>query len=334
MIDFRYHLVSIIAIFLALAVGIVLGTTTINQTVLRNIQSEVKRLSSDKAAQRDQIAGLQQGSKEQQAFIAGAEPLLEAGALAGQRVAMIAAPGVPEPTRTGLQEALRRAGAVVTNDVRLTNGFTDPRQANALDDLATRLVVPGRLPARASGASLAAAELAAVLVAKPGTRPASQDAIQTTLAGFQQGSFLSVSDTPGGPAGVAVIVVPPAPATPDENSATAAKIMIDLASRFSARSAATLVAGPITATAPGGMLAAVRADKAARGLASVDSVDAPAGRIAAVRALRSALSGRVGAFGFGPGASSPLPPVPTPAASPAVSPPVSPAASPAVFPAR
>ena len=30
MIDFRYHIVSIIAVFLALAVGIVVGTTALN----------------------------------------------------------------------------------------------------------------------------------------------------------------------------------------------------------------------------------------------------------------------------------------------------------------
>lgn len=318
MIDFRYHLVSIIAIFLALAVGIVLGTTTINQTVLRNIQSEVKRLSSDKATQRDQIAALQDGSRDQQAYIAGTERLLQAGALPGQRVAVIAAPGTDGNLRTGVIEALERAGAVVTNDIRLANTFTDPRQANTLDDLATRLVVPGKLPARASGASLAAAELAAVLVTKPGTRPASQDAIQTTLAGFQQGSFLRVADTPGGPATLAVILVPPAPGTPDENSATAAKVIADLASRFAARAAGTLVAGPAAAALPGGMLATVRGDRTlSQTVVSADSVESPAGRVAAVLALRGALAGRLGAFGFGPGASSPLPPGPSPAASPA-----------------
>lgn len=316
MIDFRYHLVSIIAIFLALAVGIVLGTTTINQTVLRNIQSEVKRLSHDKAAQRDAIAALQRGSSGQQAFIAATEPLLENRALTGQRVVLIAAPGVPGSARTGLLEGLGRAGAVVTNDIRLTNDFIDPRQANALDDLATRLVVPGKLPAKATGAALASAELAAVLVSKPGTRPASADAIQTTLTGFDGGGFLSVADVPGGPAALAVVLVPPAPATPDDSSAATSKIIVDLISRLAARAAGTVVAGPVGAAQPGGTLAAVRGDRTVRRQASsVDSVDSPAGRIAAVLAMRDALLGRLGAFGFGPGAASPLPPEPAPAAS-------------------
>ncbi len=34
MIDFRYHLVSIVAVFLALAIGIVLGSTELQGTTL------------------------------------------------------------------------------------------------------------------------------------------------------------------------------------------------------------------------------------------------------------------------------------------------------------
>ena len=34
MIDFRYHIVSLVAVFLALAVGLVLGTTALNQPIL------------------------------------------------------------------------------------------------------------------------------------------------------------------------------------------------------------------------------------------------------------------------------------------------------------
>ena len=36
MIDFRYHLVSLIAVFLAVALGIVIGTTALNEPILSN----------------------------------------------------------------------------------------------------------------------------------------------------------------------------------------------------------------------------------------------------------------------------------------------------------
>jgi hypothetical protein len=38
-IDFRYHLVSLIAVFLAVALGIVIGTTALNQPILNDIEN-------------------------------------------------------------------------------------------------------------------------------------------------------------------------------------------------------------------------------------------------------------------------------------------------------
>ena len=43
MIDFRYHLVSLIAVFLALAIGIVIGTTPLNGPVLDDLHGQVTR---------------------------------------------------------------------------------------------------------------------------------------------------------------------------------------------------------------------------------------------------------------------------------------------------
>ena len=45
MIDFRYHLVSIVAVFLALAIGIVLGSTELQGTTL-DVAARVERTRS------------------------------------------------------------------------------------------------------------------------------------------------------------------------------------------------------------------------------------------------------------------------------------------------
>ena len=44
MIDFRYHLVSLIAVFLAVALGIVIGTTALNEPILADIENQVTAL--------------------------------------------------------------------------------------------------------------------------------------------------------------------------------------------------------------------------------------------------------------------------------------------------
>jgi hypothetical protein len=43
-IDFRYHLVSIVAVFLALAVGVVLGSAALNGPVVAGLRKSVSTL--------------------------------------------------------------------------------------------------------------------------------------------------------------------------------------------------------------------------------------------------------------------------------------------------
>ena len=57
MIDFRYHLVSIVAIFLALAIGIVLGTTALNGPVTEALQKGNDSLNADLKASRAMSQG-------------------------------------------------------------------------------------------------------------------------------------------------------------------------------------------------------------------------------------------------------------------------------------
>ena len=46
MIDFRYHLVSIVAVFLALAIGIVLGSTELQGTTIDALRSLNRSLTN------------------------------------------------------------------------------------------------------------------------------------------------------------------------------------------------------------------------------------------------------------------------------------------------
>ena len=51
MIDFRYHLVSLISVFLALAVGIALGAGPLEETIGNTLTGQVDQLRSE----RDQL---------------------------------------------------------------------------------------------------------------------------------------------------------------------------------------------------------------------------------------------------------------------------------------
>ena len=53
MIDFRYHLVSIISVFLALAVGIVLGAGPLQANLGDQLSDQVAALRTEKQALND-----------------------------------------------------------------------------------------------------------------------------------------------------------------------------------------------------------------------------------------------------------------------------------------
>jgi hypothetical protein len=52
LISFRYHLVSIIAVFLALALGILVGTTGLNGAILSDLKKQVRTLRGETSSLR------------------------------------------------------------------------------------------------------------------------------------------------------------------------------------------------------------------------------------------------------------------------------------------
>ena len=84
MIDFRYHLVSLIAVFLAVALGIVIGTTALNEPILADIENQVADLEQDKRDLEDRTQVLQTQVDTADAFETAVAPALVDGTLAGQ----------------------------------------------------------------------------------------------------------------------------------------------------------------------------------------------------------------------------------------------------------
>ncbi|MDR1151416.1 MAG: copper transporter, partial [Bifidobacteriaceae bacterium] len=56
MINFRYHLVSLICVFLALAVGIVLGAGPLRDPITANLDAQVTSLREEKDSLREDLA--------------------------------------------------------------------------------------------------------------------------------------------------------------------------------------------------------------------------------------------------------------------------------------
>ena len=72
MIDFRYHIVSLISVFLALAVGIILGAGPLKESIGDTLTGQVDVLRSEKDALRTELDQTQATLTSTDAFVAGA----------------------------------------------------------------------------------------------------------------------------------------------------------------------------------------------------------------------------------------------------------------------
>jgi Copper transport outer membrane protein, MctB len=136
-IDFRYHLVSIVAVFLALAIGIVLGSTELQGPAYNILNSTTAKLQNelDQASGQRDTAQAQAGADEQ--YAQAVEPLVLHNLLAGQRLLIVTEPGAPASVVSAISNAASAdAGATVTGQIALQPKFFDTSDTT-LDGLNT-----------------------------------------------------------------------------------------------------------------------------------------------------------------------------------------------------
>ncbi|MFI6792767.1 copper transporter [Nonomuraea sp. NPDC050383] len=320
MIDFRYHLVSIVAIFLALAVGIVMGTTLLQTPAIETAKRTSDLMAKTNNDLRSELDVRRGREAADDAFVTAFTPRLVAGALNGERVLLVEAPGASSTYREAQQQVLLQAGAAITGRVTLTDKFLDAKNQGVIDGLVTQLKPRDMALAPSAGAyDKAAALLAATLVttdqAQAGT---ANPATAAVLGGFEAGGLLSIDDEPA-KRSTLVVMFAPERAFEGDKAEPQAAALLSLARGLDAAGKGTVIAGSVTAASAGGLITAARDDSdLIKRVSTVDNVDMPAGRTAIVYALREQLDGRAGQYGIGANATAPMPAVPnaTPTATP------------------
>ncbi|HMC70873.1 MAG TPA: copper transporter, partial [Mycobacteriales bacterium] len=184
MIDFRYHVVSIVAVFLAIALGLFIGSTTLRGTVATDLNRRTAAVRSENANLSAQVHDLKNQLNDADAFDTALEPSVLHDALAGDSVVVVSAPGVDAGSRTNLVNAIAAAGGTVTGDVRLQDALLDPDQRTFLETLTARLTVPGHPATGGDGSQRAMRLLADVLGIRPQSIPVPAAAAAKVLAGF------------------------------------------------------------------------------------------------------------------------------------------------------
>jgi hypothetical protein len=273
--DFRYHALSLVAVFLALGIGVLLGTTIGDRLVSeanRDLSSSLRR---DVVEARGESRRARDALANREAFIGSAFEHVAGGLLRGRNIAIVSTGELPREVENGIRDAVQDAEGGVTS----VSEFVAPPELRALGD-----AVGGRFAEMRANDPLAAA-----LGRRVGRALAGGGALASRLADRFPERFRG--DFPRVDA-VAYFHDPDSDGDGDEE-------------RFEQG----LIAGLRAGRDPVVGVEELDTDPSQVGFyedrmpASVDAVDTPGGRIALVLAL----DGARGSFGFKDSADAPLP---------------------------
>ena len=309
MIDFRYHLVSLISVFLALAVGVVLGAGPLQNSLGTALNDQVTALRENRNATQAKLEQTETAVNERDSYITQAASGLLPGTLASKNVAMVLLPEAKAEDADAITTQLKNAGATVTGRVSLTSTWVDLSRENYRSTFSGQ--VQGHLDSTTSkdANGILGEALAKALTANDDSSRVLMDMLSVTVD--KSGTpFISVDSTPTAAAEM-IVVVGPRPqassgkgatveASPGEDPKAWAKALEGTAGR-----APTVVVG--SADGDGGVVGIIRSEKAK--VTTIDSVGQIAASVSTPLALASTRAGTTGHYGFDKGAEAVMPPV-------------------------
>lgn len=298
MISLRQHAISLIAVFLALTLGLFLGSGFIGD-----------RMNALTGTDRDKIGKLQDErdalDKEvgnDTAFIKGVSPRLIKGVLAKKSVLVITAPDAADSDVESVKGLINDAGGSTAGQLALTSTLVRDEQASKLQSVIDQSIPTGaqlRVNFTDSGSRLGDL-LGLVVLTRGGERPASDADRTTTLQTLRQGGFLDYAE---GSVKAADLVLVVTGGEMSSDSGAQGQFVGRFAAAMASRGAGGVLAGREGSAAGGSPIGVVRSDPSLNNaISTVDNLDQQTGQVTSVLALGEEADGRTGAFGTGPGA--------------------------------
>jgi hypothetical protein len=303
----RQHAISLAAVFLALAVGVVLGSGLLSGSVLSGLRDDKSDLQNQLNSVQDTNNALGEKLNAADGFDAAVAGRVVANSLTGRTVLVVTTPDADPGDLDAVNRIITDAGGSVTGRVGLTDSFVS---ASSGDDLRTRLtnVVPAGIQLRTGAVdqgSLAGDLLGSVLLLNPQTAEpqSTPEEMGLALDTLRSGGFITYDDNAVQPAQLAVVLTGNAESDAEDGNRGA--IVARFAGAFDGRGAGTVLAGRTGAAEGSGPIAVVRSDAGlSSGLSTVDDVDRQSGRITVALALAEQLNGASGRYGTGPNATA------------------------------
>lgn len=307
MISLRYHIVSIAAVFLALALGVVLGSTTLSNTLLSGLSDQKEDLSAKLSDSQASNNAMQTKLNQANKFASSVGPAAVKDKLAQRTVTVVSTPDADPAAKDALSGLVKDAGGQVTGQLQLTKDFADPSKADQIRDVVTRVIPSGtQLPTASDPGTLSGGLLGSIMqIGKDNKPQANPDEGAAAISALSDGGFVKTSGNIK-PAQLAIVLT--GGAEQGESAGDRASTISRFATQFDKAGAGTVLAGGDGSAQGNGAVGVTRAsDSANAGLSTVDDVDQPQGQVATIFALVEQLNGQSGQYGTAATAKGPLP---------------------------
>lgn len=305
MIDFRYHLVSLISVFLALAVGVVLGAGPLQGSLGTALNDQVAALREERKATQLQLEQTATAVNERDNYITQAAAGFLPGTLEGKTVAIVVLPEAKNEDIEAIQTQIQAAGGSVDGRFALTQEWIATSRAGY------RSTYSGQV-ASALGEP-ASKDADAILGEGLGKALTSSEAEAATLKSLLTATgqpLMTVESQPSAPASMIVVVGPRPTGGPEAKATATASGSVDPAVWAKslggvASAATTVVVG--SADGEASLIGVIRSARAQ--VTTVDSVGQATAAVSTPLALAATDAGTRSHYGFDEGAQAVIPPV-------------------------
>ncbi len=309
MISLRQHALSLAAVFLALAVGVVLGSGFLSDTLLSSLRDEKRDLYSQINGLNDQKNVLDEKLSAANNFDNQLAGRIVHDALGNKSVIVFRTPDAKDDDVAAVSKFIGQAGGTVTGTLSLTQEFVDANSAEKLRTVVNSSILPAgqQLSTKLVDQGSQAGDLlgiALLINANPAVPPVDDPQRDAVLAALRDTGFITYQsgDHIGAANAALVITGGSLPQDAGNQGVSVARFSAALAPHGSG----ALLAGRDGSATGGAAIAVTRADSGmSSAISTVDDVDAAPGRITAVLGLHDLTNGgHVGQYGTGHGATA------------------------------
>jgi hypothetical protein len=312
-IDFRYYLVSITSIFLALAVGIVLGAGPLKGDIGARLTEQMTALRAEKTQLRTDLDTARRDASARDTFSSAVAPAVMKDRLTGKTIALVVAPGVDADLVKNATSSLVAAGAKVGSTVTLNDAWADPSKMTLRNTVAGPFATLATAPAGASSPDqLAATVLArAILTGTDHSTERVTASASAALNGLKAGDLVNVTPDQIVPSSSVVFLGGPVKGSTQHDTDARLAAYVQLVRSLDAGGSGVVVVAK--SNTPDGsksadLVAAVRKNAdALKAISTVDDADLPMGQGTLVLALEQQYAGGAGQYGLAADAKSILP---------------------------